>query len=74
MVTTRGLTIGEVKGDTDWSALEEDLLAACETGRFATAMNDDPPEPSDPPPPRRKRWPRFAPRIRRTPPAGCAPP
>ena len=49
MVTTRGLTIDDVKRDTDWSALEQDLLAACETGRFASAINDDPPEFSDPP-------------------------
>ena len=33
MVATRGLTIDEVKGDTDWSALEQDLLDACATGR-----------------------------------------
>jgi hypothetical protein len=32
MVTTRGLTIDQVKGDTDWSALEEDLLAECPRG------------------------------------------
>jgi hypothetical protein len=41
MVTTRGLTIDEVKGDTDWSALEEDLLAACRLGRFALLADKD---------------------------------
>jgi hypothetical protein len=49
MVATRGLTIDEVKGDTDWSALELDLLDACTTGRFAVAMNENPPAFSDPP-------------------------
>lgn len=41
MVATHGLTIGDVKGDTDWSALEEDLLAECRQGRFAVLAGKD---------------------------------
>ena len=43
MVTTHRVAIDEVKRGGEWSALEQELLAACREGRFAVARNDDPP-------------------------------
>lgn len=41
MVRTHGLTIGAVKGDTDWSALEQDLLAECWLRQFVLLAGHD---------------------------------
>ncbi|MGH1356776.1 MAG: hypothetical protein ACRBBS_17100 [Thalassovita sp.] len=50
MTTTHRVTIDQVKGDRDWSALEQDLLDACELGRFAylPGKQDCPKDQSDP--------------------------
>ena len=50
MVSTYRPTIGEVKGDQDWSALEQDLLDECTLGReaYLPGKEDVPEECSDP--------------------------
>jgi hypothetical protein len=50
MTTTHRLTIEEVKGDQDWSALEQDLLDECTLGRVAylPGKEDCPKDTSDP--------------------------
>jgi hypothetical protein len=49
LVSTHRLSIAEVKDGVEWSALEQDVLAACRTGDGAVAMNSEVVAFSDPP-------------------------